>query len=80
MGIIDSTSHTLHCSACNLEETKKVLDKGSGWSGSSWQSRATYQNFETQWEGGGKAEPTLLSAKCRRCGVFVKGFRSHVGS
>lgn len=38
MSIIDSTSCTLTCAICGKAETHKVLDKGSGWSGSYWQS------------------------------------------
>lgn len=68
MGVIDSTCHTLKCEICGISESAKVLDKGSTWSGSSWQDGASLENFNTDWSGGGQKEPTLISAICKKCG------------
>jgi hypothetical protein len=67
MGIIDSTVYTLRCPKCGTSESAKVLDKGSGWGGSSWQDGASFANFNTAWNGGGTQEPELVSATCRKC-------------
>ena len=68
MGIIDKTTYRLSCPACGTEETASVLDKGSGWGGSHWQSGVSFSSFDTSWSGGVKQEPKLTSAKCKRCG------------
>ncbi|MCA3215582.1 MAG: hypothetical protein ING39_09190 [Burkholderiales bacterium] len=49
MGIIDKTTHRLTCPQCGASETANVLDKGSNWSGSHWQSGANFERFETTW-------------------------------
>lgn len=72
MGIIDSKIFVLKCQKCGIKESAKVLDKGSSWGGSSWEGRPDYSKFETQWTGGGKEEPELLSAKCKTCGQQAK--------
>ncbi|MDB5984915.1 MAG: hypothetical protein JWQ69_5930 [Pseudomonas sp.] len=72
MGVIDQTIHKLSCEGCRIEEEQKVLDKGSGWGGSSWQSGVDFQHFETSWSGGGKTEPNLTQATCRKCGKPAK--------
>jgi hypothetical protein len=72
MGIIDKTTYTLSCHECETNESASVLDHGSGWSGSSWQSGAKFAGFQTQWNGGGKQEPELLSATCNACGKPAK--------
>jgi hypothetical protein len=69
VGIIDKTTYRLTCPQCDAVETANVLDKGSNWSGSHWQSGATFERFETSWSGGGSTEPVLISAKCKQCGV-----------
>ena len=68
MGTIDKTIHKLACESCDITEEKKVLDKGSGWGGSHWQSGAEFTNFETSWKGGGDTEPSITKAKCNQCG------------
>jgi transcription elongation factor Elf1 len=68
MGIIDKTTYTLTCPDCGNKELASVLDKGSSWGGSSWQSGASFQSFNTQWSGGGNQEPKLISASCKNCG------------
>jgi ribosomal protein L37E len=72
MGTIDSTTHTLGCAACGIEESATVLDKGNMYSGSSWQAGASFAKFETTWTGSGKTEPTLLTATCKRCGASAE--------
>lgn len=68
MGIIDQTTYTLTCSRCGATESQKVLDKGSNWNGSWWQSGATFMHFQATWEGeGGSTEPKLSSAICKNC-------------
>jgi hypothetical protein len=69
MGIIDKCTYTLSCELCGISEEKSVLDKGSGWSGSFWNSPPKFASFSTEWNGnGGPEEPELVSAKCATCG------------
>lgn len=68
MGIIDKCTYTLICPQCEISESASVLEKGSGWGGSSWEARASFAKFTTEWQGGGKSEPELLSATCKVCG------------
>lgn len=72
MGIIDKTTYRLTCPQCDAVETANVLDKGSNWIGSHWQSGATFERFETSWSGGGSTEPDLISATCKQCGVAAQ--------
>jgi hypothetical protein len=72
VGIIDKTTYRLTCPQCDAVETANVLDKGSNWSGSHWQSCATFERFETSWSGGGSTEPDLISATCKQCGVAAQ--------
>ncbi len=69
MGIIDKKNYTLTCKNCNEMESSFILDKGSSWNGSSWDSKATYSKFDTYWDGGGIKEPELLSATCKKCNI-----------
>lgn len=69
MGIIDSTIHALRCDNCGIEEEKKTLEKGSNWGSSGWQEGPDFEHFYTDWSGGGKVEPRLRTATCKRCGV-----------
>lgn len=71
MGIIDSKSYSLHCPSCNTSEISKAHDKGSTWSGSSWQSRADFKHFETKWVGEEINPSKLIEAKCRSCGFAL---------
>ncbi|MFZ4526741.1 MAG: hypothetical protein ACOYOE_14745 [Chlorobium sp.] len=68
MGIIDIKIVTLCCGACQIEETEKLLDKGSAWSGSSWQDQVEFGKFTTKWNGGGSQEPELIEVRCKKCG------------
>jgi len=68
MGIIDSTRYTLTCHPCDILETSTVLDKGSNYSGSWWQSGTDFQHFDTHWTGGDRIEPKLVKAACKLCG------------
>lgn len=68
MGIIDQTTYTLTCPKCGASESQKVLDKGSNWSGSWWQSGANFTHFQTTWDSeGGSVEPKLSIATCKSC-------------
>lgn len=72
MGIIDKSTCRLTCPHCGASETANVLDKGSNWSGSHWQSGAKFERFETSWFGGGSTEPNLILATCKQCGVAAQ--------
>lgn len=72
MGTIDKTTYRLTCPQCGTTETGVILDKGSNWSGSHWQSGAKFDQFETSWSGGGSTEPDLVSATCSRCGAAAQ--------
>lgn len=72
MGIIDKTTYLLTCPQCGASEAGDVLDKGSNWSGSRWQSDATFERFETSWSGGDSTEPDIVSATCKQCGVAAQ--------
>ncbi|GAJ68027.1 ras GTPase-activating-like protein IQGAP1 [Edwardsiella piscicida] len=67
MGIIDKSTYTLKCPNCEIVETLAILDKGSNWGGSHWQSGGSFQHFHTEWQGGGLTEPSLKIAKCKVC-------------
>jgi hypothetical protein len=67
MGIIDKKTFILICS-CGAEETASILDTGSNWGGSFWQSRKSFSKFNTTWSGGGQEEPEIISATCKVCG------------
>ena len=80
MGIIDSTIHSLTCDDCQVSENIKILDKGSNYGGSHWQSGKSFENFNSQWSGdGGKTEPRLISATCKKCGTSVQHKESFGG-
>lgn len=69
MGTIDQTTYTLTCPVCEQVEKRKVLDKGSSFGGSSWQSGVQFDNFEVSWTGGGVSEPSLVKALCKKCNI-----------
>jgi hypothetical protein len=71
MGTIDSTLHTVECATCSTSEDRKILDKGSQWSGSHWQSRVEFELFQIVWRGGGDTEPEIVSAQCKACGAVA---------
>lgn len=68
MGIIDTTKFTVTCPTCGLIETVSVHQKGSAYN-PYWQDGSEMKQFETEWTGGGKDEPTIRKATCRTCGV-----------
>jgi hypothetical protein len=68
MGTIDKLWVKLTCEACDISETSSASDKGSGWSGSHWNQLGPYSDFDATMEGGGKVDPEVTSAKCKRCG------------
>lgn len=67
MGTIDSATYTLTCPECGRTESDRVLDKGSGWGGSSWQ-RPTFELFETQISGSARDEYEVTGT-CLVCRV-----------
>lgn len=67
MGTIDQKTYTLTCQNCHKVEKGKVLDKGSSFGGSSWQSKVDFINFDVKWVGGGISEPEIISANCKKC-------------
>ena len=69
MGTIDKCTYTLTCTKCGATEFSSVLDKGSSWSGSSWETGTEFFGFNTAWSGGGIDEPELQSASCKQCGI-----------
>jgi len=76
MGMIDSTKYSLSCATCGITETSTVLDKGSNYGGSWWQSGTDFQHFNTRWTGGDRTEPKLTSSECKACGAAPEVKRS----
>jgi hypothetical protein len=80
MGIIDSTIHSLACNNCKTLESVTILDKGSNYGGSHWQSGKNFINFNSQWSNSSEhIEPSLISATCKKCGVPVNPERRFGG-
>lgn len=72
MAIIDSTIHSLTCNNCKILESVTILDKGSNYGGSHWQSGKNFINFNSQWSNSsGRIEPSLISATCKKCEMPV---------
>lgn len=69
MGYIDKTTYTLSCPKCSAQESAGVLDKGSGWNGSCWDSTAAFSEFKMEWSGGGAQMPRPISPTCNKCGT-----------
>ncbi len=67
MGTIDKLWIKLTCNGCESTETSSALDKGSRWSGFNWDRPDPFTLFDVICEGGGKNEPTVVSAKCKAC-------------
>lgn len=67
MSVIDKLWIKLTCNGCRATETSAALDKGSTWSGSDWGSASPFKLFDVICDGGGKSEPTVVSAKCKAC-------------
>jgi hypothetical protein len=67
MGINDELSFTLICPECGATESSSVCEKGSRWGGS-WDQEASFSRFKTQWSGGGKHRPVIITAVCNQCG------------
>ena len=68
MGVIDKAVYNLVCPKCGASEEAAVLDRGSGYGGSSWGAKASFSKFTTDWVGGGQTEPDLTKATCNACG------------
>jgi len=67
MGVSDKLWFKVTCTNCKNTETCSVLDKGSGWGGPSWQSSCSFETFTAQFKGGGKSDPEVVSAICKKC-------------
>ncbi|MBB3092144.1 hypothetical protein [Nocardioides albus] len=67
MGTIDSATITLTCPSCGKAESDRVLDKGSGWSGSHWQA-PTFRQFDVTLTGNAKDE-YVVAGTCPQCQV-----------
>lgn len=72
MGIIDTLWVKISCDNCGISETSSASDKGSGWGGSSWNDLSLFANFDAILIGGGKKEPNVTSAKCKKCNQIAK--------
>lgn len=73
MAIIDSTIHSLTCNNCKVLESVTILDKGSSYGGSHWQSGKDFVSFNSEWSSSnGHIEPILISATCKKCEMPVK--------
>jgi len=71
MGYIDNLCVTLTCPKCGAVEEAAALDKGSAWNGSHWHRFDEFKLFNTTCDGGGKQEPTIVAATCKKCGSTV---------
>ena len=71
MGILDKTKHIITCQACDISETVEVRQTGteSDYANAAWDDSAPAKDFDLKWEGGGRQEPKIGSAKCLKCGV-----------
>ena len=69
MGINDQITYTLTCQKCAQVEKKKVLDKGSSFGGSSWQSGVVFSEFDVTWTRGGIYEPSIAKTLCKKCDI-----------
>jgi hypothetical protein len=67
MGIIDDATYTLTCETCKVSESVRILDKGSGWSGSCWRAGGAFEKFHASWTGGGPKMPEVKDARCKLC-------------
>lgn len=67
MGTIDSATITLTCPSCGLTESNRILDKGSGWSGSHWQA-PTFMKFDASISGSAKTDYDVTGT-CPACQV-----------
>lgn len=68
MVVIDRLRVTLVCNNCNSREESSALDKGSNWNSSCWNSFGKFKLFKVTSDGGGNQEPSIVVAKCKRCG------------
>ena len=68
MGTIDTLWFKVTCGECQASESVNVRDKGSGWSGSSWNEVGQLEKFRVSATGGGKLTPKIESATCNACG------------
>ena len=72
MGIIDKIVFSLHCASCNTSEEITVLDNGSNYGNSHWQSGAIFNKFNVSWLGGDNTEPVITEAACKKCNALTE--------
>lgn len=68
MGIIDSTTNHFRCRDCGAAGSSRVVERGSVWSGGSWGSPSSCEDFNIHWEDSEFGEPVPVRYSCRRCG------------
>lgn len=68
MGTNDVLWVKLSCGDCSSTEVSSASDKGSVWGEPSWRSLGTFDSFDVAVSGGGKEEPKVDSAVCKKCG------------
>lgn len=77
MSVLDSIIYSIKCNACSNEESIKLLDKGSIYSGSCWQSGYESIKFNIIWSGGYKEIPYPEVKLCNMCGSKDISVDSH---
>ena len=65
MGVHDSIKATLDCPTCDISEVATAVDGGPFH----WYDFCPVDTFDVVSEGGGKVEPTIVAATCKRCGA-----------
>ena len=68
MGIIDSTIHRVSCPSCGASEEVKILDRGSSWGGSQWQTGVALAKFDVKWTGVIEFNSRVFSAQVQEWG------------
>jgi hypothetical protein len=78
MGTIDSTIHALCSNSCQVNEERRVVERGSSWRSSGWEKAPEFSKFNTEWSVQENTEPRLLSATCKLCGEKAE-FKTRYG-
>ena len=69
MGIVDNAWVRLTCPTCGVQEVSEARDLGNTFGGWDWTPYGPFKLFEVSESGGGKKEPTVTSATCKKCKV-----------
>lgn len=67
MGVIDDYTATIVCTHCKNTEVSTAYDRGNPYNGPYWEGFDEVRDFAVSWVGGGRAEPKITSAKCKKC-------------